>query len=557
MPSIPESHLLLQSLYSHESTHPDAIYLTQPVQGGVETFTFKQVLDQARRVAAYLRSLDFPPGSRIAIVSKNCAHFFVAELAIWMAGHVSVALYLTLSADTVRYILEHSEARLLFVGKLDMWDEMKGGVPEGLPRVGMPLAPPNDYESWDTILESHQPLEGNPTRAADELALVLYTSGSTGEPKGVMHDFANLAVAARGIVEVLGTSRADRMLSYLPLAHAMERWIVEACSMVTGMQVFFAESLDTFIQDLQRAQPTLFISVPRLWLKFQQGVFAKMPPERLRLLLKIPVLNNVIKKKILSGLGLQSVRFAGSGSAPIPGELIQWYRDLGLDLLEGYGMSENLSYSHVSMPGRGRVGYVGEAYPGVDCKISEEGEILVRSPANMLGYYKNEEATREAFTEDGFLRTGDRGELDELGRLKITGRVKELFKTSKGKYIAPAPIENLINADPSVELSCVAGNGHPTPFAYVLLAEDLRSKLSDPATRSKVERDLVALLDRVNGMVESYERLGFLAVTAREWTIDDGDLTPTMKIRRSALEAAFSPHLDEWYAQGTRVVWES
>ena len=265
----------------------------------------------------------------------------------------------------------------------------------------------------------------------------------------------------------------------------------------------------------------------------------------------------MIKKKVLTGLGLQHVRLAASGSAPIPPDLIHWYRDLGLELLEGYGMSEDFAYSHASYPGHGRVGYVGSPMPGVDVKISDEGEILIKSPGNMMCYYKQPELTAECYTEDGYFRTGDRGERDEEGRLKITGRVKELFKTSKGKYVAPAPIENLLNNSANVEMSCVSGSGHPQPFALILPAEELRPKLSDSNVRAQIEAELDALLNEVNQEVEPFERLQFLAVVKDPWLIENGFLTPTMKMKRSKLEDAYGPSAGEWYGAGRRVVWEA
>ena len=309
--------------------------------------------------------------------------------------------------------------------------------------------------------------------------------------------------------------------------------------------------------DLNRAQPTIFVSVPRLWLKFQLGVFRKMPPEKLARLIRIPLLNRVIKKKILTGLGLQHVRLAASGSAPIPPDLIQWYRDLGLELLEGYGMSEDFAYSHATIPGKGRVGYVGSPMPGVEVKISDEGEILIKSPGNMMGYYKEPEMTAECYTEDGFFKTGDRGERDEEGRLKITGRVKELFKTSKGKYVAPAPIENLLNNHSEVEACCVTGSGNPQPYALILPAEELRPKLGDPAERERFEGELTALLHSVNKEVEAFERLQFLVVVKDPWVIENGFLTPTMKIKRSKIEDTYGPMSEAWYAAGKRIVWEA
>jgi len=553
-----ELRLALDDAYRWEETAPNQLWMTQPIGNGeVETYTWAQAMDQVRRMAAHLKSLELEPGSHIALISKNCAHFIFSDLAIWMAGHVSVALYPTLNAGTIDYILDHSESKLLFVGKLDGWEEIQKGIPAGMPCISLPLAPPNDYESWDSITARTEPLQGNPARNAEEAAIIVYTSGSTGRPKGVMHSFGAIAASVDGAERIFHPTTKDRMLSYLPLAHVFERYFVELQGFRSGMELFFAESLDTFVADLNRAQPTIFLSVPRLWLKFQLGVFHKLPPEKLKRLLRIPLLNRVIKKKVLTGLGLQHVRLAASGSAPIPPDLIQWYRDLGLELLEGYGMSEDFAYSHATYPGHGRVGYVGNPMPGVDVKISDEGEILIKSPGNMMCYYKQPELTAECYTEDGYFRTGDRGERDEEGRLKITGRLKELFKTSKGKYVAPVPIENLLNNNAHVEMCCVTGSGHPQPFALILLAEEIRPTLSDASVRTEVEAELEALLEQVNQEVEGFERLQFLTVVKDPWLIENGFLTPTMKMKRSMLEDTYGPKTEEWYGAGTRVVWEA
>lgn len=551
-----QSNGLLEQAFHWEKTRPDAVYMTQPLGGGtVDDFSWARTLTEARRMAAHLKSLDLPEKSNIGLVSKNCAHFIMSDLAIWLAGHVSVALYPTVDADTVSYVLEHSGAKLLFVGKLDTWDEMKAGVPEGMPMISYPLSPKVDCPTWNDVIAQHEPIEGEVSRDPDDTAILIYTSGSTGRPKGVMISFRAMASAARGYAEVLDVSQNDRMLSYLPLAHSFERSLVESNSLMSGMRLFFAESLDTFVQDLQRARPTLFISVPRLWLKFQLGVFEKMPPQKLDRLLKIPILSGIIKKKILGGLGLDSVRFAGSGSAPIPAELIAWYRSLGLELLEGYSMSENFAYSHVSYPGKSRVGYVGNTLPHVECKLSDEGEILIKSPTNMQGYYNAPDQTAETFTEDGWLKTGDRGDLDEQQRLRITGRVKEIFKTSKGKYVAPAPIENLINVSPYVELSCVSGSGHPSAIALVQLSEDATAKAKSDAGRAEITEALAGLLKEVNAQLAHHERLGWFAIVPEAWTIENKMLTPTMKIRRSAIEAAYEPRYDEFFASGEKVIW--
>ncbi len=550
--------LLLDAAYDWEQNDPDRVYMTQPVgDGQTIDYTWAETLDQARRMANHLRSLDLPPSSNIAMLSKNCAHFIIAELAIWMAGHTTVALYPTLNEETIAYILDHSEAKLLFLGKLDDWDTMQGGVPQDLPIIALPLAPDNDYPKWDDIIASTPPISDSPSPPGEQLALICYTSGSTGRPKGVMHSFASASAPAMHSLKELDISADDRILSYLPLAHVMERALVECGSFYSGMHIFFADSLDTFVHDLKRARPTVFISVPRLWLKFQMGVFQKFPEKKLGRLLKVPLISSVVRKKVLSGLGLNHVRLAGSGSAPIPPDLIEWYKGLGITILEGYGMSEDFAYSHMSKPEKHRAGYVGIASPGVQTRISEDGEIQIQSPGDMVGYFKAPDLTAECYTEDGFFRTGDRGEYTEDGLLRITGRVKELFKTSKGKYVAPVPIENLLNMDSHIELSCVSGPGRPACHAVIQLAEELRPRLNDSAFQQELSSKLEDLLERTNQQIEEFEKLQFLTVVAEQWDVSNDFLTPTLKIKRNVIESAYAPFLDSWYASGQKVIWHS
>lgn len=549
--------LPLERLYFWERARPHDLYMTQPV--GNETnvdYTWQRTADEVRRMAAYLQSLGLPPGSKVGILSKNCAHWIMSDLAIWMAGYVSVPLYPTLSADTIRYILDHSEVKVLFVGKLDGWEGMKPGVPADLHCISYPLSPPTDYISWDSIVASTAPMTDSPIRKHSELATIVYTSGSTGQPKGVMLTFNNIAYAARGVISEIEVHRDDRVLSYLPLSHVFERFVVEMGSLYAGFRLYFAESLDTFVRDLKAARPTLFLAVPRIWTKFQLGVFEKMPKEKLDKLLRIPLLSKLIKKKVLKGLGLHHVRFAGSGSAPLSDEIMNWYRSLGLDLLEGYGMSENFAYSHMTKPGRSRVGYVGEPLPGVEVKLSPEKEVLVKSPATMLGYYKDEEKTAEAFTEDGFLRTGDLGEIDESGRLRLIGRIKEQFKTSKGKYVAPAPIENRILAHPMVEMACVAGAEFPQPHCLIMLSEEAMRLKKEEAGRKSVEENLSLLLREVNKTVDPHESLGFMVVVNDQWGMENNFLTPTMKLKRNIVEETYKPYLNDWYQRREPVIWQ-
>ncbi|MGH8444802.1 MAG: AMP-binding protein [Solimonas sp.] len=561
-----EQDLPLQRLYHWERERADAIYLTQPQGGGagggaVRDLSWKATMDEVRRAAAHLRAQDWPAGSRVAILAKNSAHWLMADFAIWMAGHVSVPIYPTLAAGSIRQILEHAETKAVFIGKLDGWEAMAPGVPDALPRIRLPLAPPRlaaepAGEAWDDIIARVAPLAESPVRPADDLATIIYTSGTTGVPKGAMHSFANIAGCAKVMGEVFGFGRDERVLSYLPLAHVAERIGVEANSLRQGFRVYFAESLDTFVTDLQRARPTVFFSVPRLWVKFQQGVFAKMPKRKLDRLFALPIVGRIVKRKIVRQLGLDAVRFAATGAAPLPAEVISWYRSLGLDLLDVYGMTENFGLSHASRRETMRVGYVGSPWPQVECRLSAQGEVLVRAPWLMQGYFRDAERTAEAIDAEGWLHTGDVGETDERGRLKITGRAKEQFKTSKGKYVAPAPIENRLGAHPRIEAVCVAGADLAQPFALVMLPAELSAAANaDAALRSELVDELRSLRDAVNARLDPHERLDFLAVVREQWTIDNGFLTPTLKIKRAQIENRYGPEVAQWQARREPVVW--
>ncbi|MER2561639.1 MAG: AMP-binding protein [Myxococcaceae bacterium] len=549
------NQLQLENLYAFEKNRKDARWLVQPMGNGVvKELTFGEAMNEVRRLASYFTSLGLPPKSNIALFSKNTAWWLITDLAIWMSGHVSVPLYPTLTPETIGQVLDHSEAKLIVIGKLDGFGAMEPGIPASLPRVLTPLAPDTKGEKWADVMAKHQPMTESPTRPADDLATIIYTSGTTGVPKGVMHTFGTMC-ASRGFMEQLKVTTEDRMLSYLPLSHVFERTLVETGTFCIGFQVFFAESLDTFVKDLQRARPTLFVSVPRLWLKFQAGVFEKMPPKKLDRLLSIPIISGIVKKKIITGLGLDAVRFAGSGSAPIPGPVLDWYRKLGLELLEGYGMTENFSYSHMTKPGQVKVGTVGTPHPGVLHRLGEGHEILVKSPSNTTGYYKQPELTKELFTDDGYVKTGDQGEIDGFGNLRITGRVKELFKTSKGKYVAPSPIENRLLSHPDLEQAMVAGANQGQPFALAVLSLKARNKLTAAEGRAQLEAELKKHIEDINSRLDSHEQLETLVLVTDEWTAENGLLTPTLKLKRAAIEKKYGSNVETWYRAKTPVLW--
>lgn len=544
-----------------EKQTPDRDYLIQPLPTGeVKKYTWKQIADQVRRMAAYIQSLNLAVPSQIAIYGKNSAHWIMADLAIWMAGHVSVPLYTTLNAEGTQYVLEHSECKMMFIGKLDgigdSWNEVKNIIPPDMPCVKLPLSPDYDAPTWDAIIAKNEPTTQPVLPVKEQLATIIYTSGSTGLPKGVMQSFATLLAPSGELRTTFEVTSKERALSYLPLAHVAERIFIESSSLIAGFKVYFANSLETFVEDLNRAKPTIFFSVPRLWTKFYLGINEKIPPKVQNILFGIPVVGKIIKQKLLAKLGLNHVRYALTGSAPLPINIIKWYRNLGLELLEVYGMTENSGYSHITRMGQYQSGYVGHVQEKVECKIDENGEILVKSPGTMLGYYKNPEKTAEDITPDGFLRTGDMGEIDPQGRLKITGRVKDIFKTSKGKYVMPVPIEQKIGNDVMIESVCVGGASQTQPIAFVMLAEEVRNKVQQDNKHDEIEAHLENLRNEINQKLEPHEKIGFFVVIRDLWTMDNGMLTPTMKIKRNKIEAKYESRLDEWGKQAKQVVWE-
>ena len=546
--------------YKWEKETPNKVFLKQPFGSKWESWTWAEVGDKARRIANALLALDLPPKSHIGLVSKNCREWIVADLAIMMAGYVSVPFFPTLTGKQLEVVLDLGDVKALFVGKVEDWDGMKTGISPNMPIISFPHYEGNSEidrgQKWEDLLLKHERLEETAVISMDDLWTIVFTSGTTGTPKGVMLDYKILDNASIPIESTnplkIDLNGNNRFFSYLPLNHIAERLVVEVCVFSYGGEIYFTESLENFAKNLQDAKPTIFLGVPRIYTKFQQAILAKMPQARLNTLLKIPIVSKIIKKKLRTALGLNAAKIWVSGAAPLPESLKLWYAKIGIYISNGYGMTENCAIFTLLEAGVNKSGSVGKPQIGAEIKIDEEtGEILNSGKYVMRGYYKNPEKTAEVF-QDGWLKTGDQGYVDDDGFLYITGRIKDTFKTSKGKYIVPGPIEWALGANQDIEQICLVGLGCPQPMALINV-----SALGLQKDAKELEQSLTETLNSVNSDLPNYQKVAKIIVLKEAWSVDNGCLTPTLKIKRNVINNNYQSSLDTWYQDEARIILTS
>jgi long-chain acyl-CoA synthetase len=541
-------------LYHYEATKPQDVFFNQPINGVNHTFTWSETLGQIRRLAAYLKGLNLEPSSNIAIISKNCAEWIMTDVAIQMAGHVSVPLYPTLTGSQLNDILVHAEAKVTFIGKLDDWGSQKNEITHQTQYISFPTYnPDSSHVQWADIQKNTPAMTENYKPKGTDIYTIIYTSGTTGNPKGVMLNYNNLAEVLHATQDItLINSDGNKFFSYLPLSHIAERILVETVGIVSGGTIFFAENLDTFAKNLSEAQPTHFLAVPRIWSKFQAGILTKLPQKKLDLLLKIPIVNSLIRSKIKKGLGLQNSKLTVTGAAPMPLSLILWFRKLGITIQEAYGMTENMGAT-CSMPiQKIKDGYVGKIYDGLDAKIDPStGEILTRSAWNMVGYFKEPKMSADTIDAEGWLHTGDVGELDAENYLKITGRVKEMYKTSKGEYVAPAQIEMTMAENQLIEQVCVTGESLPQPMALVVV-----SAAFSHLNQDEIRKNFTEQLATLNPILKPYERLQKIVILKEPLTLENNMLTPTLKLKRNIIDKNFSANYEKWYQSPEKIIFQ-
>jgi len=552
----------IEYFFQWEEKIPNKPFLKQPKGKSWKTISYREAGQQARKIAAALQEAGLERGSHVGLISKNCSHWILADLAIMMGGYVSVPVYPSLTKDQLSEVIKKSDCQAAIVGKLEKWDVEKEQVLSKMPVIRFPhyegSVEINIGQDWNDILHNGVTLEENVKPHLDDLWTILFTSGTTGSPKGVMHTQRNAALAIHTEEKHNFLKTFDhpvggnRYFSFLPLNHIAERTVVELGALMNGGCISFAESLETFAQNLRDTSPTIFFAVPRIWTKFHLGVLANTSQEKLNKLLKIPIMSGIVKKKIRKALGLTHATIMLTGASITPEPLKQWYRSLGMNLREVYGMTENFGGFAIMPDHEHRPDSVGKTVPGARGKIDPDtGEILMNVPYMMKGYYKDPELTAKTLV-DGWLHTGDKGELDEDGFFKVIGRVKDTFKTSKGKFVTPTIIEEEFSGQELIEQICVTGLGITQPVALVCLSEIGQNTIKD-----HVHKQLQNQMSEVNEKLKTHEKLAAIIVAKEPWSDDNGMLTPTLKIRRGAIYERFKDRLENWCECDENIIWET
>jgi long-chain acyl-CoA synthetase len=560
-------------LLNHARERPSAPAIREKRRGRWHELTWSQYADRVKRTAAGLKELGVQPGDRVAIHSENRPEWVIGDLAIQGLGAISVGVYPTSPAAEVEYLLGHSESVVLIAEDEEQLDKALA-VRERLPalRKIVLIDPRNvrdlgDVMTWEQ-LEAPEPLEGFADDLDDsDTAVIVYTSGTTGPPKGAMLTHANLTWAAATFQRAFGTGPDDEVLSYLPLCHVAERLGSVINGLGTGYVVNFGEGGESFAQDLRDVQPTLFAAVPRVWEKMLATVEIKMADASAlkrwsyRAAMRRGsgrVANALALRALRDKLGLARAERAICGAAPIAPQVLEYFWKLGVPVYEIYGQTENTAVCTLMPFDDVRIGTVGKPLEGVELKIAEDGEILTRSPAVFAGYYKDPDATAATIDPDGWLHTGDVGTIDEAGFLTITDRKKDVIITAGGKNISPSEIENRLKVSPYVREAMVVGDRRKYLVALIGIEADTVSDWAarqglafttygDLSRKPEVRELIGQWVEEVNRDLAQVETVKRFALLEKELDHEDGELTATLKVKRRALEKQFETQIQELY----------
>lgn len=511
---------------------PDKVWLRDLGEDGSDDYSWGQAYEQISAIGAMLAQR-FGHEQKMVILSNNRAHWVMADLAIISSGNVTASMFTTLPGNTAEYIFELTQTRVVFVGQTSNWEEVSAVLPAGVLLVTLPgVEIEQPHEKWDELLQQYAGQAPEYLTQPDDMISLVFTSGTTGMPKGVIQTHSSNLIPIRRFTNIFDMSESPRYFSYLPLSHIAERQIVEFSSIVLGGEIFFNESLATLPRDLQRTRPHVFFGPPRIWEQLQQAVIGKFGgKEALDAALEQDKAG--IGQLILDGLGLNEVEYCLTAAAPTPPALIHWWDELGLTLMEGFGQTEAMGVILSSHEHR-RVGSIGKPIGEVEFKVTEEGELAIKADGCTPGYYKQDDKTAELIRE-GWLHTGDKVRVDEDGFIFITGRVKDYFKTIQGKFVAPPPIESAFAKNHHSEQQCLLGRGFSKTVMIAVLTSDAQDM-----PKSEVEESILATIREINEDFEKHARIGAVILSCEEWSIENEVLTPTLKIKRQKVEERFA-----------------
>jgi long-subunit acyl-CoA synthetase (AMP-forming) len=559
-------------------------------KGEWKTRTWKEYRDEVRLTARAFMALGLSAGSAVAIIGKNCPQWAIADIAAIYAGAVPAGIYTTNSAEQCHYIAEHAEATIAVVEdqeQLAKFKKIRNQLPKLKAIVLMTGSEP-DAHAWSDLPKLAEKVKEEEleqrikNQKADDLCTLIYTSGTTGNPKGVMITHDNLTWTTQQVIDIVKVTEKDRMISYLPFSHIAEQVVSLHAPLNAGAECWFAEGIEQLGDNLREVHPTIFLGVPRVWEKIQAKMVAagsQNPPLKKKIAAWarkkglaagyaeqdkkgkpafFGLANKLVFSKVRDKLGLDQCRFQATAAAPISKDTLEFFLSLNIPIYEIYGMSECTGPATVSIPGRYRTAKAGFCIPNGEIKIASDGEILMRGRHVCKGYFKNPEATKEAIDSEGWLHSGDIGEINEEGFLQITDRKKDLIITAGGENIAPQVLEGLLKSIPVVGQVVVIGDKQKFMTAlFTLNPEKLSSELkaagspaTDAVSAAKCEKFLAHFqkqLDAVNeklARVQSIRKFTFVP----EFTIEGGELTPTMKIKRKVVNQKYSREISQMYA---------
>jgi long-chain acyl-CoA synthetase len=597
------SRTLPQMLAEHARQRPHALALRQKDYGIWQPLDWATYYRRARHVGLGLRAVGLPPGGHVGVISENRVEWVLAQLGAGLVGAVTVGVYPTSPTPEVAYVLAHADVDVVVCEDQEQTDKVLAALDQ-LPRVqrivvmerkGLRNTPPEHrdrviaFDELEALGERESATQSGvieevlATQTLDDLALMIYTSGSTGKPKGAMITYANIRAVVPGIVDRLGLDAHSSHLSYLPLCHVAEQMLTVFCPLYLGSTVSFGESIRTVQEDLRELAPTLFLGVPRIWEKLHSAISIKMQETgRLRRALfewamrrcepfcEKAASQRSWRERLLFGLcwwlvfralnnfiGLRKARIALTGAAPIPPAVVRFFRTMGVPLIEVYGLTESTGMITGQHPERVRIGTVGEPTLGVEYRIGDQGELLVRGGMVFAGYYKNPEATAQAI-RDGWLHTGDVVREEEGGVLRIVDRLKDIMITAGGKNLTPSEIENTMKASPYIKECIVVAEGRKYVSALIQIdyetvgkwAESqrlpfthFRSLAESPAVRALIEAEV----QRGNAQLAQVAHIRRFHLLTKELDHDDGEVTATMKVRRASIYQAYAREIEAMY----------